>query len=59
MDSLRRKIRLKHMAVATEETYLYWNRRFIRICFQILCQSPRAIGPPAISAYLDFLARLW
>lgn len=56
IDSLRRIIRIKNMAMATEETYVHWNCRFIRFCFQILGQSPRAIGPPAITAYLDFLA---
>jgi integron integrase len=56
IDALRREIRLKNMAVATEETYVYWNRRFIRFSFQMLKRSPRAIGPPAITAYLDFLA---
>lgn len=56
IDSLRRAIRLKNMAVATEETYVYWNRRFIRFCHQKLGQSPETAGPPAITAYLDFLA---
>jgi len=56
IDALRRVIRLKNMAVATEETYVHWNCRFIRFCFQRLGQSPQAAGPPAITAYLDFLA---
>jgi integron integrase len=56
IDSLRRAIRLKHLAVATEETYVHWSCRFIRFCFQRLGQSPRIAGPPAITAYLDFLA---
>ncbi len=56
IDSLRRAIRIQNKTVATEETYVYWNRRFVRFCFQMLGQSPRAIGPPAITAYLDFLA---
>jgi integron integrase len=56
IDSLRREIRLKNMAVATEETYVYWNTRFIRYCHQKHGQSPQAAGPPAITAYLDFLA---
>lgn len=43
------------MAMATEETYVHWNCRFIRFCFQMLGQSPQIIGPPAITAYLDFL----
>jgi hypothetical protein len=56
IDALRRAIRLKNMAMATEETYVYWNCRFIRFCQQKLGQSPQAAGPPAITAYLDFLA---
>jgi site-specific recombinase XerD len=44
------------MAVSTEETYVYWNCRFIRFCHQKLGQSPQAAGPSAITAYLDFLA---
>ncbi|RYD35489.1 MAG: integron integrase [Verrucomicrobiaceae bacterium] len=56
IDSLRRSIRLKNMAMATEETYVHWNCRFIRFCFQMLGQSPQTAGPPAITSYLDFLA---
>ncbi len=56
IDSLRRIIRIKNMVMATEETYVHWNCRFIRFCFQMLGQSPQIIGPPAITAYLDFLA---
>jgi hypothetical protein len=56
IDSLRRIIRIKNMAMATEETYVHWNCRFIRFCFQMLGQSPQAAGPPAITAYLDLLA---
>jgi hypothetical protein len=56
IDSLRRAVRLKGRAVATEETYVYWNRRFIRFCFQKLGQAPFDAGPSAISAYLEFLA---
>jgi integron integrase len=56
IDALRRAVRLKGRAVATEETYVYWNRRFIRFCFQKLGQAPFDAGPSAISAYLEFLA---
>jgi integron integrase len=56
VDALRRAIRLKNMAMATEETYVHWNSRFTRFCYQKLGQSPRIAGPPAITAYLDFLA---
>ena len=56
IDALRRAVRLKDHAVSTEETYVYWNCRFIRFCHQKLGQSPQAVGPPAVTAYLDFLA---
>jgi len=56
IDALRRIIRLKNMAMATEETYVYWNCRFIRFCCLKLGQAPQAAGPPAITAYLDYLA---
>ncbi len=56
IGSLRRAIRLKNLAVATEETYVYWNCRFIRFCFLKLNQSPQAAPSQAITAYLDFLA---
>ena len=39
IDSLRRAIRLKAYAVATEQTYVYWNCRFIRFCFHMLGQQ--------------------
>ncbi len=47
-DALGRSVRLKGHAVATEETYVYWNRRFIRFCHYKLGQSPQAVGPPAV-----------
>lgn len=56
IDALRRAIRLKNLAMATEETYVNWNSRFIRFCHLQLGQSPQTAGPPAITAYLDFLA---
>ncbi|MEI7929684.1 MAG: integron integrase, partial [Verrucomicrobiales bacterium] len=56
IDALRRAIRLKNLAVATEETYVHWNSRFVRFCHQKIGQSPHAAGPPAVTAYLDFLA---
>ncbi|MFN4874792.1 MAG: hypothetical protein ACK5JP_13385, partial [Akkermansiaceae bacterium] len=31
-DALRRAIRLKNMAMATEETYVHWCARFTRFC---------------------------
>ena len=49
IDSLRRSVRLKNHAVATEETYVHWSARFIRFCFQALGQHPADAGPPAIT----------
>ena len=55
-NALRRSIRLANLAVATETTYTHWCRRFTRFCFRRLGQGPAALGPPAITAYLDCLA---
>ena len=41
------RIRIKNMAVVTEESYVSWNRRFTRFCHQEHGQSPQAAGPPA------------
>jgi integron integrase len=56
IDALRRSIRLKNMAVATEETYVSWAHRFIRFCHEHLHQSPESIAIPAVTAFLNFLA---
>lgn len=56
IESLRGEIRIKGYTAATEETYVYWNARFIHYCHHQLSQSPQAAGPPAITAYLNFLA---
>ena len=55
-NALRRSIRLANLAVATEETYTLWSKRFTRFCFRRLGQSPATLGPPAITPYLDYLA---
>ena len=53
---LRRIIRLKHLAVATEQTYCHWTSRFIRFCLRRIGQPPAEVGPPAVTAYIHFLA---
>ena len=44
IDALRRAVRLKGHAVATEETYVYWNRRFIRFCYQNIFFPPSRLS---------------
>ncbi|MFM7181619.1 MAG: integron integrase [Verrucomicrobiales bacterium] len=53
---MRRAARLGGLAYETEKTYVHWNTRFTRFCLAKLHQTPQAACPPAITAYLDFLA---
>lgn len=55
-DALRRSIRLRNMAMATEETYVHWCARFTRFCLIKLKQTPQAAVPGGITAYLNYLA---
>jgi integron integrase len=55
-DTLRRAIRLKNMAMATEETYVHWAARFTRFCLIKLKNPPQTAVPGGITAYLDYLA---
>lgn len=55
-DEVRRAARLGGLAYETEKTYVHWNVRFTRFCLIKLRQTPQAAGPPAITAYLDYLA---
>lgn len=52
----RNALRVADYAVRTEESYLSWIARFTRYCLRVLNGSPETLGPPAITAYLDFLA---
>ena len=56
IDSLRRAIRLKNLAVATEETYVSCISRYARFCMERLGTTPEAAGIAAITTYLDHLA---
>jgi Phage integrase, N-terminal SAM-like domain/Phage integrase family len=55
-EALRRAIRLATLSYATEETYVHWNARFTRFCLIKLGRTPQDAGPPAITAYLNYLA---
>ncbi len=52
----RRAIRLAGLAVATEQTYLHWIRRFTLFRFRRLRTGADDLRPEAASAYLEFLA---
>ena len=56
VQTLRRAIRLAHLAVATEQTYVAWCVRFTRFCCRRLGQPPAEAGLPAVTAYLNYLA---
>ena len=53
LDQVRRKVRLLHYAIRTEEAYVAWIRRFILFHGK---RHPREMGPPEIEAFLTHLA---
>jgi integron integrase len=55
-DAMRRTMRLAGLAYATEQSYIGWVVRFVRFCLLRLKRTPQEAGPPAIGAYLDYLA---
>lgn len=56
IEALRRAVRLKGHAVATEETYVSCVSRYAYFCHERLGTSPENAGISAISPYLDYLA---
>jgi integrase len=53
LDQVRFGIRLKHYSYRTEETYVYWIRRFI--LFQNK-RHPQEMGTPEVTVFLTHLA---
>jgi integrase len=53
LDQVRDQLRLKHYSYRTEQTYLYWQRRFI--CFHGK-QHPAHLGADKIRDFLTYLA---
>ncbi len=53
---LRKAMRLRKMAIATEQAYVGWNQRFIRFCHRREQKPARTAGPDGASAYLRYLA---
>ncbi|OQY84398.1 MAG: integrase [Chloroflexi bacterium UTCFX4] len=53
LDKVREMLRLKHYSPRTEDTYIYWIRRYLR--FHNL-RHPREMREPEIQAFLSRLA---
>ena len=53
LDQMRLVLRLKHMSIRTEDTYVYWVKRFILFHQK---RHPTDMGAPEIRAFLAYLA---
>ena len=53
LDQVRNAIRVKHYSLRTEQSYIYWVRKFI--FFNKKCH-PKDMGEQEVSAYLTYLA---
>lgn len=53
LDQVRDRIRIKHYSLATEKTYLYWIRYYVRWSGM---RHPRDMGAADAEAFLSYLA---
>jgi hypothetical protein len=53
LDQVRERLRVKHYSIRTEETYLFWIRRFILFHNK---RHPRDMGAAELEAFLTYLA---
>ena len=53
LEEVRKRLRLKHYSLRTEQAYLYWIRRYIRASGR---RHPRELDGVAIEAFLSLLA---
>jgi integron integrase len=53
LDQVREKLRVKHYAIRTEQTYVDWIRRFILFHDK---RHPKDLGAPEVEAFLTHLA---
>jgi integron integrase len=53
LAAVRDSIRLRHYSLRTENTYIWWIRRFIRFCGG---RHPRGLGAAEITTFLTHLA---
>src|SRR6202035_4382519 len=49
----RERMRTRHLALRTEQTYLQWMRRYVKFHNR---RHPRDMGPAAVGAFLTHLA---
>ena len=50
---MHEKMRLKHMSIFTEKSYIHWVRQFLAFNQGI---PPRALGAEEVTAFLSYLA---
>lgn len=53
MEQVRARMRLKHYSLRTEQAYLYWIRRYIRVNGM---RHPRTLGGDVVESFLTRLA---
>ena len=54
-DEVRRRLRVKHYSLRTEQAYLYWIRRHIQINGR---RHPRELGGKEIEYFLSHLTKI-
>ena len=54
LDEVRRRLRMKHYSLRTEQAYLYWIRRYIQANGR---RHPREMGGAEVERFLSDLAR--
>ncbi len=54
LDQVRYVMRVKHYSLRTEETYIYWIKRYVK--FYQMKQHPKDMNSPEIEAFLSHLA---
>jgi hypothetical protein len=52
LEQVRAAIRVRHYSISTEESYLFWVRRFILLHGK---RHPRELGEPEVGAFLAYL----
>jgi hypothetical protein len=53
LDQVRRAIRVRHYSIRTEQSYIYWIKRFILFHDK---RHPSTLGEAEVAQFLSFLA---
>lgn len=53
LESVRAELRVRHLSYRTEQTYVYWIRRYVRFHG---VRHPREMSAPEVQAFLNHLA---